>query len=112
MAFQRPALPGAQLTALDGVRCSLQGDNPSTGLWNVHPENQPDSCVLSADVRLALAQLDVRIPQLQDSRTVDAAGRSKAPFKTGHVGEQEGSPARPPWAAKQNNSTARHRKIL
>ena len=109
---QRPTLPRPQLTALDGVRCSLQGDDPSTGLWNVHPENQPDPCVLSANVRLALAQLDVRIPQLQDARTVDAARRLKTPFKTDHLSEQEGLPARPPSSAQQNNFTARHGKNL
>lgn len=70
---QKSTLPRAQLTALDGVWRRLQGDDPSTGLRNVHPENQPHSCVLPADVCLAFAQLNVSISQLQDACTVNAA---------------------------------------
>lgn len=111
--FQRPTLPGARLTALDGVRRGLQGDDPSAGLWDVHPEDQPDARVLPADVRLALAQLDVGVPQLQDARAVDAAGRVKTPFKTEDpLSKQGGLPTGPPSSAKLSNWTAKDGKKL
>lgn len=104
--FQRPSLPRTQLTALDGVRCSLQGHDSSAGLWDVHPENQPHSRVLPADVRLSFPQLNVCISQLQDSRTVNAARRLKTPFTTEHLSEQERSPTKPPQLGRQKKSTA------
>lgn len=65
------------LTALDGIGGDLQGQRAAAGLRNVHPEHQPDACVLPADVRLPLPQLYVRIAQLQDAGAVNAA-QSKA----------------------------------
>lgn len=38
----------------------------------MHSENHPHPRVLASDVGLALPQLDVRIPQLQDASAVDA----------------------------------------
>lgn len=61
------------LTALDGVGGRLQGHDPAAGLGDVHAEHQAHPRVLAADVGLALAQLDVRVAQLQDPRAVDAA---------------------------------------
>lgn len=107
---RRPTLPSAQLTAFDGVGCSLQGDDPPAGLWNMHPENQPHPRVLPADVRLAFPQLDVRVPQLQDPRTVNAARRLRTPLRTDHVGEQARSPTKPPKSVNQHGSTASHRR--
>lgn len=77
-ARHRPAPPGAALTALDGVGRGLQGDDPPAGLGDVHAEHQPHTRVLTPDVRLAFPQLDVRVPQLQDPRAVDAAERRGA----------------------------------
>lgn len=39
----------------------------------MHAEDEPDAGVLPADVCLAFTQLDVRIPQLQNPRTVNTA---------------------------------------
>lgn len=108
--FQNPTRPRAQLTALDGVRRSLQGDDPSAGLRNVHPENQPHPCVLPADVRLPLPQLDVSISELQDPRTVDAAGRLETPLRAKCLREQERSPTKTRSSVKQSNSTASDRE--
>lgn len=60
----------------------------------MHPEHQPHPCVLPPDVRLAFPQLNVRVPKLQDPRTVNAAGKPRTPLTTDHLGEQERSPAR------------------
>lgn len=60
------------LTALDGVGGGLQGHGSTGGLVDVHPENHPHPRVLAPDVRLALPQLDVRVPKLQDAGAVDA----------------------------------------
>lgn len=69
------------LTALDGVGGRLQGHDPATGLGDVHAEDEAHARVLAADVGLALAQLDVRVAQLQDPRAVDAATHT-APSST------------------------------
>lgn len=61
------------LTALDRVGGHLQRQRAAAGLRDVHPEHQPHTRVLPADVRLPLAQLDVRVPELQDPGTVNAA---------------------------------------
>lgn len=65
------------LTALDGVGGDLEGDVLSSGLRNVHTEHQANTRVLPAHVRLALPQLDVCVPELQDPDTVDS-GRGGA----------------------------------
>lgn len=39
------------------------------------PEDQAHPGVLAPNVRLALAQLDIRIPQLQDPCTVNASAK-------------------------------------
>lgn len=52
------------LTALDGVGGYLQGEGPAIGLRDMNPEHQPHTCVLPTDVRLPLAQLDVRVSKL------------------------------------------------
>lgn len=64
------------LTALDGVGGYLEGDVLSSRLRNVHAEHQADARVLPAHVRLALPQLDVGVPELQDPDTVDS-GRGR-----------------------------------
>lgn len=74
----RPAPPRTALTALDGVGRGLQGDDPAAGLGDVHAEHQPHTRVLPPDVRLAFPQLDVRVPQLQDPRAVDAAAEERS----------------------------------
>lgn len=51
----------------------MQRDDPAVGLRDVHAEDEPDAGVLPANVCLALTQLNVRVPQLQNPRTVDAA---------------------------------------
>lgn len=65
------------LTALDGMGGDLEGDVLSSGLRNVHTEHQANTRVLPPHVRLALPQLDVGVPQLQDPDTVDS-GRGGA----------------------------------
>lgn len=60
------------LTALDRMGGYLEGDVLSSWLRNVHTEHQTDTRVLPADVRLALPQLDVGVPELQDPDTVDS----------------------------------------
>lgn len=50
----------------------LEGDVLPSWLRNVHTEHQTDTRVLPADVRLALPQLDVGVPELQDPDTVDS----------------------------------------
>lgn len=62
-----------ELTALDGVGCSLQGHRSPRRLIDVNPENHPHACVLTPDVSLPLPQLDVRVAQLQDPGAVDPA---------------------------------------
>lgn len=52
------------LTALNGVGGYLQGEGPAIGLWDVNPEDQTHTRVLTTDVRLSLAQLDVRVSEL------------------------------------------------
>lgn len=65
------------LTALDGMGGHLEGDGLSSWLRNVHAEHQANTRVLPAHVRLALPQLDVGVPELQDPDTVDSAGGTK-----------------------------------
>lgn len=65
---------GAALTALDGVGGDLQRQRPAVGLRDVDAEDQPHARVLPPDVRLPLAELDVRVSELQDAGAVDAAG--------------------------------------
>lgn len=60
------------LTALDRMGGYLEGDVLSSWLRNVHTEHQTDTRVLPTDVRLALPQLDVGVPELQDPDTVDS----------------------------------------
>lgn len=52
------------LTALNGVGGYLQGEGPAIGLWDMNPEDQAHTCVLPTDVRLPLAQLNVRVSEL------------------------------------------------
>lgn len=65
------------LTALDGMRGRLQGDVLSSGLRYVHAEHESNSGVFPTDVRLALPQLDVGVPELQDPGAVDSARKIK-----------------------------------
>lgn len=67
-----------RLTALDGVGGDLQRQRAAAGLRDVDPEDQPHAGVLPADIGLPLAQLDVRVPQLQDPGAVDAARNKSA----------------------------------
>lgn len=60
------------LTALDGMGGYLEGDVLSSRLRNVHAEHQANTRVLATHVRLALPQLDVGVPELQDADTVDS----------------------------------------
>lgn len=73
---------GASLTTLDGIGSGLQGNGPAAGLSDVDPEHHPHTCVLAADVRLALAQLDVRVAQLEDARAVDPAAATQSQITT------------------------------
>ena len=52
------------LTALNGVGGYLQGKGPAIGLRDMNPEDQPHTRVLPTDVRLSLAQFDVRVSEL------------------------------------------------
>lgn len=49
----------------------------SSGLRYVHAKHKSHSGVFPTDVRLALPQLDVGVPELQDPSAVDAATRRK-----------------------------------
>lgn len=60
------------LTALDGVGGHLEGDVLSSWLRDVHAEHQANARVLPTHVRLALPQLDVGVPELQDPDAVDS----------------------------------------
>ena len=51
-----------------------QRQRPAVGLRDVDAEDQPHPRVLPPDVRLPLAELDVRVSELQDPGAVDAAG--------------------------------------
>lgn len=66
-----------QLTALDGMRGRLQRHVLSAWLRYVHTKHKADAGVLPADVRLALPQLDVGVPELQDPGAVDSARRRR-----------------------------------
>lgn len=61
------------LTALDGVGGHLQRQCPAVGLRDVDAEDQPHSGVLPPNVRLPFAKLNVRVSELQDPSTVNAA---------------------------------------
>jgi len=61
------------LTALHGNRGRLQRQHLPVGLRDVDPEHHADSRVLASDIRLALPQLDVGVPQLEDAGAVDTA---------------------------------------
>lgn len=65
------------LTALDGMRGHLEGDVLSSGLRYVHAKHKTNAGVFPPDVRLALPQLDVGVPELQDPSTVDSARRDE-----------------------------------
>lgn len=60
------------LTALDGMGGHLEGDDLSSRLRDVHAEHETNAGVLPTDVRLALPQLDVSVPELQDPGAVDS----------------------------------------
>lgn len=60
------------LTALNRMGGYLEGDVLSSWLRNVHTEHQANTRVLPAHIRLALPQLDVGVPELQDPDTVDS----------------------------------------
>ena len=64
------------LTALDGMRGHLERDVLSSGLRYVHTKHKTNTRVFPTDVRLALPQLDVGVPELQDSCTVDSARKA------------------------------------
>lgn len=65
------------LTALNRKRGYLEGDVLSSWLRYVHAEHQANARVLPTHIRLALPQLDVGVPELQDPDTVDS-GRGGA----------------------------------
>lgn len=60
------------LTALDGMGGHLERDVLSSRLRYVHAEHKADAGVFPADVCLALPQLDVGVPELQDPGAVDS----------------------------------------
>lgn len=60
------------LTALHGKRRRLQPQHPAVRLRDGDPEHNSHPGVLPPDVRLALPELDVGVPQLQDPGAVDA----------------------------------------
>lgn len=59
-------------TALDGVWGHLEREPLTRRLRNMNTEHQSDSSVLPPDVRFSFPQLDVGIPQLQDTSAVDS----------------------------------------
>lgn len=65
------------LTALDGMRGHLERDVLSSGLRYVHTKHETNTGVFPTDVRLALPQLDVGVPELQDPGTVDSVRTCK-----------------------------------
>jgi len=54
------------------MRGHLERDVLSSGLRYVHAEHKTDAGVFPTDVRLALPQLDVGVPELQDPSAVDS----------------------------------------
>lgn len=60
------------LTALDRMRGHLERDVLSSRLRYVHTEHKTNTGVFPTDVCLALPQLDVGVPELQDPSTVDS----------------------------------------
>lgn len=62
------------LTALDRMRGHLERDMLSSRLRYVHTKHEANAGVFPTDVRLALPQLDVGVPELQDPGTVDSVG--------------------------------------
>lgn len=61
------------LTTLHRDGGSLQRQHLPAGLRDVHSEHHADPRVLSSYIRLPLPQLDVRVPQLENASTVNAA---------------------------------------
>lgn len=59
-------------TALDGLRGRLERQPLTRRLRNVNAEHQAHSSVLPSDVCFSFPQLDVGVPQLQDSSAVDS----------------------------------------
>lgn len=70
------------LTALDGMGGHLERDVLSSWLRYVHTKHQTNAGVFPTDVCLALPQLDVGVPELQDPGAVDSVRRGKYVSKT------------------------------
>lgn len=70
------------LTALDRMRGHLERDVLSSRLRYVHTEHKANAGVFPTDVRLALPQLDVGVPELQDPSTVDSVRGDEYMSKT------------------------------
>lgn len=67
----------AKPTALHWNWCSLQWDHFSVGLWDVNPKHNTNPSVFPSNICLSFPQLDVRVPQLQDSSTINTEKHSK-----------------------------------
>lgn len=65
------------LTALDGMRGCLERHVLSAWLRYVHTKHKADAGVFPTDVRLALPQLDVGVPELQDPGAIDSVRRRR-----------------------------------
>ena len=68
------------LTAFYRNRGGLQTQESPSRLGDVHAEGHPHASVFAADVCLSFPEFDVRIPQLQDSRTVNAVVQTSEQF--------------------------------
>lgn len=66
-----------KLTALDRMRGHLERDVLPSRLRYVHTKHKTNAGVFPTDVSLALPQLDVGVPELQDPSTVDSVRRDK-----------------------------------
>lgn len=80
------------LTALNRMGGHLERDGLSSWLRYVHTEHEANAGVLPTDVRLALPQLDVGVPQLQDPYAVDSVrGRKYVSQLTGEKSDMKGA---------------------
>lgn len=62
---------GKKLTALNRYRSNLEGQDFSTGLWDVHTKHKSHSCIFPPNIRLPLTKFYIRIAEFQNACTVN-----------------------------------------